>query len=88
MMLPELTEAEKAAKKASTDPEDIAYSMQQQMAILAPAMTFFVCISLPSALSLYIFVSSVFAVFQQYYMLGNWGGLVQYISLIKKYLKK
>lgn len=88
MMLPELTEAEKAAKKGSTDPEDIAYSMQQQMAILAPAMTFFVCITLPSALSLYIFVSSVFAVVQQYYMLGNWGGLVQYINLVKSYLKK
>lgn len=88
MMLPELTEAEKAAKKSSTDPEDIAYSMQQQMAILAPAMTFFVCISLPSALSLYIFVSSIFAVVQQYYMLGNWGGLVQYVNLVKSYFKK
>lgn len=88
MMLPELTEAEKAAKKASTEPEDIAYSMQQQMTILAPVMTFFVCISLPAALSLYIFVSSIYAVFQQYFMLGGWGGLIQYVNLIKSYIKK
>jgi YidC/Oxa1 family membrane protein insertase len=87
MMLPELTEAEKAAKKASTDMEDMAYTMQQQMAVIAPVMTFFVCITLPSALSLYIFVSSIYSVFQQYYMLGSWGGLVQYIKLGRKYLK-
>lgn len=87
MMLPELSEAEKAAKKASTDMEDMAYTMQQQMALIAPVMTFFVCVSLPSALSLYIFISSVYSVFQQYFMLGNWGGLVQYIKLIRKFLK-
>jgi YidC/Oxa1 family membrane protein insertase len=88
MMLPELTEAEKAAKKASTEMEDMAYTIQQQMTIIAPVMTFFVCLSLPAALSLYIFVSSVYSVFQQYFMLGNWGGLTQYIKIIKGYLKK
>jgi YidC/Oxa1 family membrane protein insertase len=88
MMLPELTEAEKAAKKASTDMEDMAYTMQQQMTLIAPVMTFFVCISLPSALSLYILVSSVFTVFQQYYMLGNWGGLTQYVRVASGYFKK
>lgn len=88
MMLPELTEAEKAAKKASTDMEDMAYSMQQQMVIVAPVMTFMVSLSLPSALTLYIFISSVFAIFQQYFMLGSWGGLLQYISLVKKKLSK
>ena len=87
MMLPELTEAEKAAKKASTDMEDMAYTMQQQMTLIAPVMTFFVCISLPSALSLYIFISSVYSVFQQYFMLGNWGGLTQYVKLARRYLK-
>lgn len=87
MMLPELTEAEKAVKKASTDMEDMAYTMQQQMAFIAPVMTFFVCISLPSALSLYIFISSMYTVVQQYFMLGNWGGLEQYIRLIRKNLK-
>jgi YidC/Oxa1 family membrane protein insertase len=88
MMLPELTEAEKAAKKASTDMEDMAYSMQQQMTIIAPVMTFMVSLSLPSALTLYIFISSVFAVFQQYFMLGSWGGLIPYINIIKKKLVK
>lgn len=88
MMLPELTEAEKAAKKASTEMEDMAYSMQQQMTILAPVMTFIVSISLPSALSLYIFISSVFQVFQQYFMLGGWGGLLPYIKLISSKIKK
>ena len=88
MLLPELTEAEKAAKKASTDMEDMAYNMQQQMVILAPVMTFIVSISLPSALTLYIFVSTLFGIVQQYYMLGGWGGLLQYTNLIKKKLKK
>jgi YidC/Oxa1 family membrane protein insertase len=88
MMLPELTEAEKAAKKASSDMEDMAYSMQQQMTIIAPVMTFMVALSLPSALTLYIFVSSVFGVFQQYFMLGSWGGLIQYINLAKKKLNR
>lgn len=88
MMLPELTEAEKAAKKASTELEDMAYTMQQQMTVISPVMTFFVCISLPAALSLYIFVSSLFGVVQQYFMLGGWGGLNQYIKLAKNYIKK
>jgi YidC/Oxa1 family membrane protein insertase len=88
MMLPELTEAEKAAKKASSDLEDMAYSMQQQMTIIAPVMTFMVALSLPSALTLYIFVSSLFGVFQQYFMLGSWGGLIQYINLAKKKLNR
>lgn len=88
MMLPELTEAEKAAKKASTEMEDMAYSMQQQMVIISPVMTFIVALSLPSALTLYIFVSSFFAIFQQYFMLGGWGGLLQYINLIKKKIGK
>ena len=88
MMLPEMTEAEKAAKKASTEMEDMAYSMQQQMVIVAPVMTFMVSLSLPSALTLYIFVSSLFGLFQQYFMLGSWGGLIQYINLVKKKLSK
>lgn len=88
MMLPELTEAEKAAKKASTEMEDMAYSMQQQMTILAPVMTFIVSISLPSALSLYIFISSVFQVFQQYFMLGGWGGILPYVKLVYAKIKK
>lgn len=87
MMLPELTEAEKAVKKASTEMEDMAYTMQQQMTVISPVMTFFVCLSLPSALSLYIFISSLFGVVQQYFMLGNWGGLTQYVKLARKYLK-
>jgi YidC/Oxa1 family membrane protein insertase len=88
MMLPEMTEAEKAAKKASTEMEDMAYSMQQQMVIVAPVMTFMVSLSLPSALTLYIFVSSLFGLFQQYFMLGSWGGLIGYINLVKKKLAK
>ena len=88
MMLPELTEAEKAAKKGSSDMEDMAYSMQQQMTIIAPVMTFMVALSLPSALTLYIFVSSLFGVFQQYFMLGSWGGLIPYINLAKKKLNR
>ncbi len=88
MMMPILTEAEKAAKKASTDMEDMAYTMQQQMTIMAPVLTIFACLTLDSALTMYIFVSSLFGVIQQYYLLGNWGGLVPYVNSIVKKVKK
>jgi YidC/Oxa1 family membrane protein insertase len=88
MLLPELTEAEKAAKKASTNIEDMAYTMQQQMTILAPIMTFFACLTLDSALSLYIVVSAIFGVAQQYFLLGGFGGVDQYVKLVNNKLKE
>jgi YidC/Oxa1 family membrane protein insertase len=90
MMLPELTKEEKVAKEASTDQMEVmAYSMQKQMTVLAPAMTFIVGITIPAGLTLYITVSSIFSFFQQYYFLGNLGGLRPYIRLIKeKVIKK
>jgi len=88
MLLPELTEAEKAAKKASTSMEDMAYTMQQQMTILAPVMTFFACLTLDSALSLYITISAIFGVVQQYFLLGGFGGVNQYVRLVKSKLKE
>jgi len=89
MMLPELTEEEKIAKKASDDSmESMAYSMQKQMTILAPAMTFIVGITIPAGLTLYITVSSIFSFFQQYYFLKNLGGLRPYIKIFKEKVLK
>jgi len=85
MMLPELTEEEKIAKAASKDSmETMTYSMQKQMVVLAPAMTFIVGITIPAGLTLYITVSSIFSLFQQYYFLGNLGGIRPYWRLFKK----
>lgn len=90
MLLPELTEAEKVARKDNTNSsmEDMAYTMQQQMTILAPVMTFFACLTLDSALSLYIVVSAIFGVVQQYFLLGGFGGMNQYLRLINIKLKE
>jgi len=88
MMLPEVSLEEKVVKKVSNDPmEEMAYSMQTQMTILAPIMTFFVSLQVPSGLTLYIAVSSLISIVQQYYLLGSFGGLVSYSKLIRKKIK-
>lgn len=89
MMLPEVSLEEKVVRKVSKDPmEEMAYSMQTQMTILAPVMTFFVGLQIPAGLTLYIVVSSLISIAQQYYLLGSFGGLVSYSKLLKKKLLK
>jgi YidC/Oxa1 family membrane protein insertase len=85
MMLPEVSLEEKAVKKVSNDPmEEMAYTMQTQMTILAPIMTFFVGLQIPAGLTLYIAVSSLISIVQQYYLLGSFGGLISYSKLAKR----
>ena len=87
MMLPEVSLEEKVVKKTSNDQmEEMAYSMQTQMTLIAPVMTFFVGLQVPAGLTLYIAVSSLISIGQQYYLLGNFGGIVSYYKLFKKKL--
>jgi len=87
MMLPEVSLEEKVVKKVSNDPmEEMAYSMQTQMTVLAPIMTFFVGLQVPAGLTLYIAISSIISIAQQYYLLGSFGGLVSYYKLYRKKL--
>lgn len=89
MMLPEFTLEEKLIKKVSKDPmEEMAYTMQTQMTVIAPVMTFLVGLQIPAGLTLYLVVSSLFQIPQQYYLLGNFGGLVSYYRLYKSKLFK
>jgi len=60
--------------------------MQTQMTVLAPVMTFFVGLQIPAGLTLYIVISSIISIAQQYYLLGSFGGLVSYTKLAKKKL--
>jgi len=87
MMLPEVSLEEKIVRKVSKDPmEEMAYTMQTQMTVLAPVMTFFVGLQIPAGLTLYIVISSIISIAQQYYLLGSFGGLVSYTKLAKKKL--
>jgi len=79
------TKTKKDDKQAS-DMEQMAQTMQSQMVILMPAMTFFFALSFPSGLALYWTASTVFSLVQQYFVSGL-GGLEPYLvklSLIKK----
>ncbi len=89
MMLPEISLEEKIVKKTTKDPmEEMAYSMQTQMTIIAPIMTFYFGLTLNAGVSLYIAVSSILTIIQQYILLGNFGGVVPYTKLIKRKLFK
>lgn len=53
---------------AESKDEDMAAIMNKQMMYMMPAMTFFIGITLPSGLSLYWLVSTLLAIWQQYYI--------------------
>jgi YidC/Oxa1 family membrane protein insertase len=57
--------AQKKPKEASNDP---VASMTSTMMVMGPILTFFILLNLPTALSLYWMVSSVFSVVQQLYI--------------------
>lgn len=57
--------AQKKPKEASADP---MASMTSTMMVMGPVLTFFILLNLPTALSLYWMVSSVFSVVQQLYI--------------------
>jgi len=74
MMQPYVEEGEKAAKKTPDKSDDLAYNMQEQMLYLMPLMTVIIGASLPSGAALYILITTIFSMVQQYFVSG-WGGL-------------
>ncbi|MBI2439404.1 MAG: membrane protein insertase YidC [Candidatus Moranbacteria bacterium] len=62
-----LFQSQKLVKIGSTD-NDFAAIMNKQMLYLGPALTFFIGVTFPAALSLYWFVSTLFMIFQQMFI--------------------
>ena len=56
------------AQPNSNDPTAM---MSKQMQYLFPAMTFFLALSLPAGLALYWSITTLFSIFQQYYVMKN-----------------
>lgn len=65
------------ANKKEEDVADMAASMQKQMLFLMPLTTGFIALRFPSGLALYWVATTVFTIFQQYFLSGP-GGLVTY----------
>ncbi len=63
--------AEAAATGKEVDQAEVSAAMTQKMILFMPALTFMIMIYLPGALSLYMLVSSVVALFQQKRILGQ-----------------
>jgi YidC/Oxa1 family membrane protein insertase len=74
MMQPYVEAGEKAAKKTPDKSDDLAYNMQEQMLYLMPLMTVMIGARLPSGAALYILITTIFSMVQQYFVSG-WGGL-------------
>lgn len=82
MTQPYVEEGGKAAKKTPDKKDDIAYNMQEQMLYMMPIMTVIIGLRLPAGTVLYILVTTVFSIFQTYFVSG-WGGLSPYIKKLK-----
>ena len=78
MMQPYVELGENAAKTTPDKKDDLAYNMQEQMLYLMPVMTVFIGASLPSGAALYILITTVFSLVQQYFVSG-WGGLIPWL---------
>ncbi len=65
---------DKLNKAQKEDITDVAAQMQSQMLFLFPAMILIFGFSLPAGLALYWAVTTLFAIIQQYLLVG-WGGL-------------
>src|SRR3989344_422161 len=89
MMAPVISAEEKLAQKTSTEADDTAVAMQQQMMYMFPLMTLVIGYQFSSGLVLYWLVFSAVSFVQQYYALG-WGGLSPWIKRLGmlKSLKK
>ncbi len=55
--------------KAKGTPEEMAERMQKQMVYFFPFFTFFILLKLPLAIGLYWFVSTLFSIIQQHFIL-------------------
>lgn len=85
MTQPYVEAGEKAAKKTPDKTDDIAYNMQEQMMFIMPLLTVFIGLRLPSGTVLYILATTIFSVFQTYYISGL-GGLKPYVNKLNKLL--
>lgn len=79
MMMPYVAEGEKAALVTTDRKDDLAYNMQEQMLYMMPLMTVFIGASLPAGISLYLLVTTIFSLVQQYFVSG-WGGVAPWIK--------
>jgi YidC/Oxa1 family membrane protein insertase len=66
---------------------NMAASMQKQMLFMMPILSGFIALTLPAGLGLYWVVSTIFSIFQQYFISG-WGGIVIYARRLTRYLKR
>jgi YidC/Oxa1 family membrane protein insertase len=66
---------------------DMAAAMQKQMLFMMPILSGFIALTLPSGLGLYWVVSTIFSIFQQYFISG-WGGIVIYARRLSHYFKR
>jgi YidC/Oxa1 family membrane protein insertase len=82
MMLPYIEKAEKAAEKTEPKSDDIAFQMQQQTLYMMPIMNVIIGIALPSGVLLYIVVTTLFTIVQNYFMTG-WGGMTPIVKKLK-----
>lgn len=82
MMMPGLSVAQKEAAKTPGQTDDMAATMQSQMAYLFPLMTILIGFTFPSGLILYWFIFSLFTTVQQYFVSG-WGGLSPWMTRLK-----
>lgn len=61
------TQAAPVATEGAKD-ENMMAAMNKQMLYIMPAVTVFICLSLPSGLSFYWFISTILTIAQQWYM--------------------
>lgn len=82
MMIPHIQKAEKAAEKTPPKSDDLAFQMQQQTLYMMPIMNIIIGVTLPSGVILYIVVTTIFTIAQNYFMSG-WGGMTPLIRKLK-----
>jgi YidC/Oxa1 family membrane protein insertase len=82
MMMPIIEKAEKVAEKTEPKADDIALQMQQQSLYMMPVMNVIIGITLPSGVMLYIVVTTIFTIFQNYFLTG-WGGMKPLLNKMK-----
>lgn len=73
MMLPQTKFGGTLSQETEKKSDDIMYSMQQQMLFLMPLLTVFIGWKLPSGLTLYWLVSTLFSLLQQKFFQGSLG---------------
>ncbi len=87
MMRPATLRGAEKAKETPDKSDDLMYNMQKQMLYLMPLMTVFIGWRLPAGLVLYWLATTIFSLFQQYFVSG-WGDLAAVKRGCKLWLKK